>query len=142
MHFHNLQWLKPRRRELRRSLTPAEAQLWKYLQKGSRLDGRKFRRQHGAGQYVLDFYCPSEKLAIEIDGTVHDTDLAQRHDWLRDRFLSERGIRVPEISKQRCYGKPQEGVIGNTQTLPNHPLNPLLGERRGRATTPAFSHPS
>jgi very-short-patch-repair endonuclease len=69
MRLHNLRWLKTRRRQLRRGLTPTEACLWTQLKKGSRLNGRKFRRQHSVGQYVLDFYCPAEKLAVELDGT-------------------------------------------------------------------------
>jgi very-short-patch-repair endonuclease len=59
--------LKQIRRELRHNLTPAEATLWRCLQ-NKQLAGRKFRRQHSVGSYVLDFYCPSEMLAIELDG--------------------------------------------------------------------------
>ena len=42
---------------------------WNYIFK--KLKGRKFRRQHSVGSYVLDFYCPAEKLAIELDGEDH-----------------------------------------------------------------------
>src|SRR4051812_15713439 len=64
--LHTRRSLKPRRRKLRRSLTPAEASLWRAL-KNSQLSGRKFRRQHSVGKYVLDFYCVEEWLAIELD---------------------------------------------------------------------------
>ena len=53
------------RTELRKKVTPAEATLWKYLQR-SQLAGRKFRRQHSVGDYILDVYCPSERLATEL----------------------------------------------------------------------------
>ena len=62
--------LKTFRRELRSHLTPAEARMWTYL-KNKQLDGRRFRRQHSIGGYILDFYCPSEQLAIELDGKPH-----------------------------------------------------------------------
>lgn len=90
---HNLPGVKPFRKKLRRSLTPAEATLWKVL-RGSKFDGRKFRRQHSVGKYILDFYCPSERLAIELDGEVHYDELAQMHDRERTRFLKGQGIKV------------------------------------------------
>ena len=58
---------KTKRKKLRNNLTPAEAALWNLL-KNSQLEGRKFRRQHSVGFYILDFYCPSERMAIELDG--------------------------------------------------------------------------
>ena len=56
--------------------------------------GRKFRRQHSIGKYILDFYCPSEKLAIELDGEVHFNDAARENDAKRKKFLKDCGIRV------------------------------------------------
>jgi very-short-patch-repair endonuclease len=63
MRRHNLKWLEVRRRKLRNELTPAEARLWKYLRR-SQLSGKKFRRQHSIGYYILDFYCPGARVAI------------------------------------------------------------------------------
>ena len=62
--LHNIRPLKKNRKQLRNRLTPAEAKLWSLL-KNSQLEKRKFRRQHSVGPYVLDFYCPSERLCIE-----------------------------------------------------------------------------
>jgi very-short-patch-repair endonuclease len=81
------------RKSLRNNLTPSEAKLWWYL-KGSQVGGLKFRRQHGIGQYVLDFYCPSLRLCIELDGKVHDSEQAYDHDQERTTFLEENGITV------------------------------------------------
>lgn len=78
MHINNLPALRFFRKALRHNLTPAEAKLWTLL-KGSQLAGRKFRRQHSVGNFILDFYCPSERLAIELDGAVHDSDDAQAY---------------------------------------------------------------
>src|SRR5215211_3784996 len=91
--IHNLPEVSKFRSELRRKLTPAEARLWTLL-KNSRLDGRKFRRQHSVGPYILDFYCPGEKLAVELDGEGHFTLPTVSHDAKRRRFLEGRGIRV------------------------------------------------
>ena len=90
---HNRPILKPIRRKLRKNLTPAEATLWKILKSG-KLDGRKFRRQHSVGVFVLDFYCPEESLAIELDGEVHFNDLAEERDFKRKQYLNSVGIRV------------------------------------------------
>ena len=108
---HNAPELKPRRRELRRSLTPAEALLWHHLQR-SKLQGRKFRRQHSVGPYVLDFYCPSERLAIALDGAVHDQELANRRDVLRTTYLAATGVRVIRIENEAVVRNP-EGVLAS-----------------------------
>jgi very-short-patch-repair endonuclease len=91
--IHNLPEVSRHRTDLRRRLTPAEARLWTLL-KGSRLDGRKFRRQHSVGPYILDFYCPSEKLAVELDGEGHFMLPGVSHDAKRRRYLERYGIRV------------------------------------------------
>lgn len=91
--LNNISFLKDRRRKLRNNLTTAEATLWRYL-KGSQLEGRKFRRQHSFGKFIMDFYCPAEKLAIELDGGYHFTEEQQAYDEGRTRYLNEHGIRV------------------------------------------------
>ena len=93
MRVNNLPTLRTFRKALRNHLTPAEAKLWTLL-KGSQLAWRKFRRQHSVGSYILDFYCPSERLAVELDGAVHDSAEAQAYDRERDLFLEQFGIKV------------------------------------------------
>ncbi|AYA37332.1 DUF559 domain-containing protein [Hymenobacter oligotrophus] len=90
---HNRQELKQTRKQLRGNLTPAEAALWKALQ-GGRLDNRKFRRQHSVGPYILDFYCPAERLAVELDGQGHFDVAGEAHDVARAAYLRHVGIRV------------------------------------------------
>jgi very-short-patch-repair endonuclease len=70
-----------------------EVLLWNGL-RGRRLGGLLFRRQHPVGPYVLDFYCPSARLAVEVDGGAHDHPDQVRRDAARDEFLVARGIRV------------------------------------------------
>jgi len=82
-----------RARELREEMTLPEVVLWQALRKGQ-LAGLRFRRQHPVGPYILDFYCASARLAIEVDGLEHDTAEAAHHDEQRRAWLAGRGIRV------------------------------------------------
>jgi very-short-patch-repair endonuclease len=109
MTLNNKPSLRPLRRQLRSTLTSAEAQLWKHLQK-SQLGGRKFRRQHSIGPYVLDFYCPSEQLAVELDGAAHDHEAAAARDEARDRYLGSLGIVVMRF-ENRDVMENLEGVL-------------------------------
>lgn len=79
-------------RQLRRNMSPPEHRLWAVLR--ARPEGLKFRKQHPIGRIVLDFYCPSAKLAIEVDGDVHDMGDNPVRDAVRDRWLGMRGLRV------------------------------------------------
>ena len=85
-----------RARQLRNDMSLPEVMLWKELRK--RPDGLKFRRQHPAGKYILDFYCAAARLAIEVDGWGHDSADARTRDAARSAFLRSQGIatlRVP-----------------------------------------------
>ena len=107
-------YLQTFRTELRKNLTPAEASLWNML-KGSRLDGRKFRRQHSVGDYILDFYCPSERLGIELDGQVHKTERAALYDYERKLFLGYYGILIVRFENFLVFEEP-EFVIDNIRS--------------------------
>ena len=91
--LNNLPHKKDQRRALRSNLTTAEATLWNNL-KSSQLNNRKFRRQHSVGEFILDFYCPQEKLAVELDGAGHFTTSGNLHDAARTEYLNSVGIRV------------------------------------------------
>jgi very-short-patch-repair endonuclease len=93
MKIHNRQELKHRRRDLRNFGTSAEAFLWLRL-KEKQLEGRKFRRQHSIGKFVVDFYCPSEKLVVELDGEGHFTEEGRAFDEKRSGYLRSLGISV------------------------------------------------
>jgi very-short-patch-repair endonuclease len=100
--INNLPCLEPFRKDLRNNLTPAEAAFWKVIQKKN-LDGRKFRRQQSVGNYVLDFYCSAEKLAIELDGEVHFNDSAREHDGTRISYLRNCGVRVLRFENKSVF---------------------------------------
>ncbi len=78
-----------RARKLREASTEVEKRLWSKLRDG-RLDGLSFRRQHPAGPYILDFYCPQLGLSIELDGSQHQ--LQESHDEKRTAWLRGRGV--------------------------------------------------
>ncbi|NOU16419.1 MAG: endonuclease domain-containing protein [Bacteroidales bacterium] len=93
MQVHNRKELKTNRRNLRSNLTPAVIRLWKCLQ-NKQLDGRKFRRQHSIGNYIVDFYCSEEKIAIELDGDVHFNPVNEKYDIQRDDYIKSLEIKV------------------------------------------------
>src|SRR5438105_11706639 len=80
-----------RARRLRRDATDVERRLWQKL-RGAQIDDASFRRQHPAGNYVLDFYCPALQLAIELDGGQHAQN--SNRDGARDEWLAQRGVTV------------------------------------------------
>ena len=94
-HFNRQSELS-RRRALRRSSTEAEQKLWSHL-RGKQI-GAKFRRQYSVDAFVLDFYAPRLKLAIEVDGGGHFSDEATQRDRERTLRLQSFGIEVLRFS--------------------------------------------
>jgi len=125
--IHNREALKSRRRELRHSLTPAEATLWKSLQR-SQLCGKKFRRQHSVGPFILDFYCPACRLAVELDGQAHFNPPAWEHDCNRTEYLHNLQIRVLRFENRDVFehldwvlSQISEHLTSPTAAAGNHP---------------------
>ncbi len=71
--------------------------------------GFKFRRQFGVRRYILDFYCPELRLAIEVDGPSHESDEARRYDEKRQAEIERLGIRFLRFTNDE--------VLGNVQTV-------------------------
>ena len=82
-------------KQLRREMTPAERRLWNALRRNA-LDGFHFRRQQVIEGYIADFYCDAAKLAIELDGGVHQEQW--KYDESRDQAIASVGVRVLRIS--------------------------------------------
>ena len=78
---------------LRKRETDAESLLWHMLRKAAPR-GLKFYRQAPIDRFIADFYCPRKKLVIEVDGGIHDTEIQQERDALREAFLQTKGLRV------------------------------------------------
>ena len=85
--------LKARARELRKNMTFGEQRLWQHL-KGKQMLGYDFDRQRPIDQFIVDFYCKSLRLAIEVDGSSHDSEAAQKSDRERQLRLEGLGINV------------------------------------------------
>ncbi|MEL6319257.1 MAG: endonuclease domain-containing protein [Cyanobacteria bacterium J06626_14] len=93
---------KAKRQRLRNNMPRAEIILWSRLRL-RQVAGVKFRRQYGVERFVLDFYCPALKLAIEVDGPTHLSPEAQAYDQRRQQFIEELGIRFLRFTNQEVY---------------------------------------
>ena len=90
-----LQGNKKTARRLRRTMSFPEVLLWRELRK--KPNGVQFRRQHPAGPYVIDFFCATANLAIELDGEAHSRGDRPERDEVRDKWLITQGVRTIRI---------------------------------------------
>ena len=94
-NMHHNGKLKTRAQELRKNMTKEERKLWyEYL---SRYPCR-FRRQVTCGRFILDFYCATAQLAVELDGSQHYLPQGQTYDLERTAYLENQGITVLRFS--------------------------------------------
>ena len=142
--MNNIWGTKRQRRELRKNKTPAEEILWTKLRRKQL--GYKFRQQHSFGKYIMDFYCPSLLLAIEVDGSVHGKMSRQTHDEIRTKYLENNFITVIRctneqvltdigqviISIQRACKQVEEKNHHLFNNIPLRPVGhlPLAGEEK------------
>ena len=91
--------LLARARQLRRGATEAERRAWQLL-RGRRLLGLKFRRQQVIGPFIVDFYCASLRLAIELDGPIHEEEGHPARDPERDSRLAFLGVQIVRIRNE------------------------------------------
>ncbi len=124
---------KDRRKTLRNNATHPEQVLWQKLR--AKQLGVKFRRQHGIGHYIADFYSPEIKLVIELDGDSHFTENGLQYDAIRDQFMAALGLRVIRILNQDVMQN-LSGVcqyiqeqIASSLLIQPHP-NPLLNKEK------------
>ena len=109
-------------RQLKKNLTPTEAYLWEAL-KNKQLGGLRFRCQHPVGRFILDFYCPACKLAIEVDGGIHETQLD--YDEVRTHQLQQYGYRVLRFTNKEVMSD-RDRVLQIILTTAQTPLSPEL----------------
>jgi len=76
----------------------------------------RFLRQYSVDNYVIDFYCPRLKLAIEIDGEVHEDPVQKEHDIERQTYLESFGIRFIRIRNEELLGNPNK-AFGRIEEL-------------------------
>lgn len=82
-----------KRKVLRKNSTETEKKLWQYL-RNRQFEGVKFYRQYGISRYIVDFYSPSLKLVIELDGSQHFTPEAIEYDRLREEFMNSLRVKT------------------------------------------------
>jgi very-short-patch-repair endonuclease len=114
-------------RRLRQQMSLPEVLLWRALRQ--RPAGLKFRRQHGSGAFVLDFYCGDARLAVEIDGMAHAMGNHPERDAARDAWFSNAGIatmRIPASAVLKDVGAVVDGIVEEARgRLPlHHPAAP------------------
>ena len=105
--LYNRQQEKEKRRDLRQSETIAESNMWSQLRNRGCL-GLKFKRQFSIDKYIIDFYCPEYKIAIELDGNVHELENVKKYDAQRQKYLEDYGIHFIRITNEEYLGNPNK----------------------------------
>lgn len=116
----NSRLYRQRRKELRNRPSKAEIVLWGYLRKSQLLD-MKFRRQQGVGRFVVDFYCPDLKLAIEVDGDTHYKKSEIIRDRQRQRWIESLGIHVIRFTNDQVIQDTYTVLCALRVFIRNHP---------------------
>ncbi|MGH7230517.1 MAG: endonuclease domain-containing protein [Nitrospiraceae bacterium] len=122
------------KRRLRLEMTSAETRLWSKI-RGKQFQTLKFRRQHGIGPYIVDFYCPANSIVIEIDGDTHANQDQITKDKQRDKYLQSLGLQVIRYTNDDIIMN-LDGVLQDlTQRLLTASTSPTPSlQRRGRAS--------
>ena len=101
--------LKDKARQLRKNMTESERALWLRL-RGKQLLGIQFYRQKPIGDYIVDFFAPSTKLVIEVDGSQHMGGNYAEKDKRRDKYLASVGLRVLRFNNREVI-KETDAVV-------------------------------
>ena len=89
-----------RARALRQRMTPPEEKMWQLL-RNSQFHNLKFRRQHPIRRFIVDFYCHEHKLVVEIDGSIHNSEIQKERDENRTFMIEELGLKVIRFENQK-----------------------------------------
>ena len=101
---------KEKRRKLRQYQTNAEELVWRYLRNKQML-GYKFKRQYSIDHYVIDFYCPELKLAVEVDGESHNNPEQIEYDIKQQKYLESFNIIFVRIKDEDLIGNPNQAFM-------------------------------
>ncbi len=114
-------------RDARKEPTKSEAILWRALRNRG-LEGRKFRRQHAVGPFILDFYCHEEWLAVEVDGGIHEGQ--RTADTQRQQGLESLGIRFVRVTADPVVNDLPR-ALAKIEAAFTRPAGPRTGEGSG-----------
>ncbi len=123
---------KARAVELRKNMTDAEKYLWRHL-RNRKMKGLKFRRQHPADIFILDFYCHERKLAIEIDGGIHNSESQKEWDENRTFELNRFDIKVIRFTNEEVWDNMRAVLQRIEAELNPLPASPKTEEELGSA---------
>ena len=112
-------------RKFRKQSTKSEKIMWNYLQK-RRFLNLKFRRQYICLNYIIDFYCYKLRLAIEIDGGIHNKQ--KTRDQLRQKLIERKGIRFIRIKSEEVENNIEDVLIQLKKKVKNISPSPRSGE--------------
>lgn len=126
--FNNKNTLN-KRRGLRKDLTTPENIVWQRI-RARQLNGYKFRRQYGIGDYIVDFYCAEQRLIIEIDGDSHYEECQIIYDEIRTKYLESFNNKVIRFTNNEVMENLEgvlESITSQLKQIPHLP-SPNLGE--------------
>ena len=105
IHFTKKE-IQNNRRLLRANMTMSEKIVWMYLRK--RQMKQRFLRQYSVDNYIIDFYCPKLKIAIEVDGNIHELEKQKMYDIQRQEYLERLGIIFVRIKNDELFDNPNK----------------------------------
>ena len=114
---------RQRARSLRKNLTDAEQKLWHQI-RGKQLSGVQFYRQRPLGPFIADFWAPSIKLVVEVDGSQHHEPEGQEQDASRDAWFKRQGISVVRYNNHQVLTETEavvEDLLQKINSLRSHP---------------------
>jgi very-short-patch-repair endonuclease len=114
--FNGYRHMRDAARRLRREMTWSEQRIWTMLRE-RQCGGLRFRRQATMGQYIVDFYCPSCRLVIEIDGSIHDEEEVKQRDIVREEVLVEMGLTILRLTNEEANIITSEALLAKIASL-------------------------
>jgi len=129
--MYNNQIQKLRRQELRKNQTGAEKTLWSKI-RNRQINNLKFYRQYGVGPYIIDFFCPQIRFAIELDGERHKD--AAIYDKERELFLKDKDIKTIRFWNNEVIEDVEKVLKRILIGIENKPLNPPYNKGKTEGT--------
>ncbi|MFH1111691.1 MAG: endonuclease domain-containing protein [Patescibacteria group bacterium] len=139
--IYNHPHLKQLRRTLRSNQTDTERILWKYL-RNQQFEDVKFFRQYGIGSYIIDFYAPKLRLAIEMDGGQHNKQEYMTSDNQRTNFLVAHNIKIMRFWNNEVNNNLEgvlERITEQIRILKSNSSHPPLKIRGGGKKVPSLN---
>ena len=81
-----------------------------FFSKWKKAGGYKIRRQYEVGKFIIDFYCVKKKLAVKVDGEIHNNEDSREYDKEREEFINNFGIRIFRIPNEIIENKIEEAA--------------------------------